>query len=147
LVADFDINRPDNRVEYDIWYSSSNDIALDFIQDFAKVDRRFGDQVLMTPRFVFWECKDCDTEFREHNCFGGGKYCAQETGNEYIKGAEIVLEDLRQMCIYKQAYGGETYDRGLFWDYVKEIHEECNQAVNEDCSEIAHQRVQGLDWA
>lgn len=27
--------RPDNRVEYDIWYSSSNDVALDFIHDFA----------------------------------------------------------------------------------------------------------------
>lgn len=59
----------------------------------------------MTPRFVFWECLSCDTEFRETNCFGGGKYCAQETGNEYIQGHEIVLEDLRQMCVYKQAYG------------------------------------------
>ena len=27
----FNISRPDNRVEYDIWYSSSNDMALDFI--------------------------------------------------------------------------------------------------------------------
>lgn len=31
LVADFDIRRPDNRVEYDFWYSSSNENALDFI--------------------------------------------------------------------------------------------------------------------
>jgi hypothetical protein len=31
IVADFEIKRPDNRVEYDIWYSSSNEIALDFI--------------------------------------------------------------------------------------------------------------------
>ena len=46
--------RPDNRVEYDIWYSSSNDVALDFIQGFMKVDKRFGTDVLMTPRFVFW---------------------------------------------------------------------------------------------
>lgn len=52
--------RPDNRVEYDIWYSSSNDMALDFIHDFAQVDRRFGASVLMTPRFVFWRCEDCD---------------------------------------------------------------------------------------
>ena len=38
LVADFDIRRPDNRVEYDFWYSSSNENALDFIQDFEKID-------------------------------------------------------------------------------------------------------------
>lgn len=63
VAADFDMRRPDNRVEYDIWYSSSNDQALDFIQDFMKIDKRFGDQVLMTPRFVFWECEDCDAEF------------------------------------------------------------------------------------
>lgn len=25
LVAEFDIKRPDNRVEYDIWFSSTND--------------------------------------------------------------------------------------------------------------------------
>ena len=31
MVAEFDIKAPDNRVEYDIWYSSSNDVALDFI--------------------------------------------------------------------------------------------------------------------
>jgi hypothetical protein len=31
MVAEFEIKAPDNRVEYDIWYSSSNDVALDFI--------------------------------------------------------------------------------------------------------------------
>jgi len=50
------MSRPDNRVEYDIWYSSSNDLALDFIQDFMKLDKRLGEGALMTPRFVFWVC-------------------------------------------------------------------------------------------
>ena len=30
-MAEFDMVKPDNRVEYDIWYTSSNDRALDFI--------------------------------------------------------------------------------------------------------------------
>ena len=34
ILVNFDMTNPDNRVEYDIWYSSSNDQALDFIQDF-----------------------------------------------------------------------------------------------------------------
>jgi len=62
VVVSFDMSRPDNRVEYDFWYSSSNEAALDFLQDFMKVDKRFGSSVLMTPRFVFWECIDCDEE-------------------------------------------------------------------------------------
>ena len=31
IMAEFDMVKPDNRVEYDIWYTSSNDRALDFI--------------------------------------------------------------------------------------------------------------------
>ena len=31
VLIDFDMTRPDNRVEYDLWYSSSNDLALDFL--------------------------------------------------------------------------------------------------------------------
>ena len=31
ILVNFDMTNPDNRVEYDIWYSSSNDQALDFI--------------------------------------------------------------------------------------------------------------------
>ena len=42
VLADFKMKAPDNRVEYDIWYSSSIDLALDFIQDFMKLDREFG---------------------------------------------------------------------------------------------------------
>jgi hypothetical protein len=95
VLASFDISRPDNRVEYDIWYSSSNDAALDFIHDFMKVDKRFGSKVLMTPRFVFWRCQDCDIEFQTQNCYSGGRYCAMDSGNSKLTGQEIVMEDLR----------------------------------------------------
>lgn len=78
--------RPDNRVEYDIWYSSSNDVALDFIHDFMKVDKRFAGQVLMTPHFVFWQCPYCDEDYIKENCYGGGKYCAMDSGNSKLTG-------------------------------------------------------------
>ena len=37
-MASFEMGRPDNRVEYDIWYSSSNDRSLDFISDFENTN-------------------------------------------------------------------------------------------------------------
>jgi hypothetical protein len=86
VIVDFNINRPDNRVEYDIWYSSSGEVALDFIEDFMKVDKRFGDKVLMTPRIVFWECSDCDDEFLNQHCFAGGNYCATDWGQSKLTG-------------------------------------------------------------
>jgi len=55
----------------------------------------------MTPRFVFWVCVECEDDFMHTNCFGAGKYCAVDSGNDLIPGKEIVLEDLRQMCIYQ----------------------------------------------
>ena len=95
------MTRPDNRVEYDLYYSSSNDLALDFLQSFGKIDSHFGKQALFTPRFVFWMCEDCDDEFKNEHCYGGGKYCAQESETSKLTGREIVEEDLRQICVYK----------------------------------------------
>jgi hypothetical protein len=53
-MANFEMGRPDNRVEYDIWYSSSDQKMLDFIEDFMKLDKKFNDDVLMTPHFKYW---------------------------------------------------------------------------------------------
>jgi len=38
LIASFNIDHPDDRVEYDLWYTSSNDRALDFISEFQEID-------------------------------------------------------------------------------------------------------------
>lgn len=86
VMAQFEMTRPDNRVEYDIWYTSSNDVALDFIHDFRKIDKRFGESVLMTPRFVFWSCFDCDNEFKAKHCFSDGKYCAHDSSHPKMTG-------------------------------------------------------------
>lgn len=98
---------------------------------------------MMTPRFVFWECKNCEQSFLDKDCFGGGKYCAASSN---LTGQEIVLEDLRQMCIYKKAYSSDE-TRKQFWLYIQNVHDECGTDLNEDCSKYAHQNVEGLDWA
>jgi len=43
LLATFNMTNPDNHVEYSIWMSSSNDKALDFIEDFTDYALRFKD--------------------------------------------------------------------------------------------------------
>jgi hypothetical protein len=63
LLISFEMFRPDNHVEYDIWFSSSNNKALDFIQDFKIRDEMLADSVTMTPHFKIWSCKNCDSEF------------------------------------------------------------------------------------
>ena len=144
IMAQFVMDKPDDRVEYDVWFTSSNDRALDFISDFKDQDSKLGEKVLMTPRYVFWKCTFCEDEYLQNDCYGGGRYCAVEPSNENIKGREIIQEDLREKCLYKKIYGDES-TRNLWWSYMSFVHQNCYNVINEDCSRRAHERL-GLDF-
>ena len=144
LLAEFVMEKPDNRVEYDLWFTSSNDRALDFISDFREYDEKFGSKVLFTPHYVFWKCPFCESQYLENDCFGNGKYCAVEPSNENIRGREIILEDIRQKCIYNRAYESEK-TRVIWWDYMTHVHQNCYSVINEDCSRTAHTKL-GIDF-
>jgi hypothetical protein len=52
---------------------------------------------------VTWACPQCDQEFKKKECFSDGKYCAMKHGDsKYIKGTDILLEDMREICVHKQ---------------------------------------------
>lgn len=141
IMANFEMGRPDNRVEYDIWYSSSDQKMLDFIEDFQLLDQKFDNSVLMTPHFRFWECLDCEQSYTDINCFANGKYCGHDARNLDLKGRDIILEDLRQLCVYKRAYEGNDNHRNIWWDYLKEYHSLCYGSVSEECSRGAHTMI------
>lgn len=102
MLATFNMTNPDDTVEYELWMSSSSDRALDFIEDFADMALRFDEGVTeFAPRYSFQKCTDCDKDYTDKNCFGGGKYCAHDDHHPSLSGAEIILEDLREMCLYK----------------------------------------------
>lgn len=88
-------------IQLDYWMTSSSDRALDFIEDYKPMQDTLGsDLVSFEPHYVFWECPNCDERYINKDCYGGGRYCAVEPSNENIKGQEIMLEDLRQKCLW-----------------------------------------------
>ena len=89
------MENPDNWVEYDIWYTSTDDWAMDFIDNFVESDKKFGDKVLMTPHFVTFDCQDCDIDFKKKECYDNGKFCALNHKNVKQTGQEIIREDIR----------------------------------------------------
>lgn len=97
-----------NKVEYDFWMTSSSNRALDFIEDFKAFQEKLDTSVTFTPHYVFWECIGCDDRYIESDCYGGGKYCAVEPSNTAIRGKEIVLEDLRQKCLFNKVAAAGT---------------------------------------
>jgi hypothetical protein len=139
ITATFDITRPDNRVEYDIWMSSSDQKMLDFATEFMPIDMFLGDKVRMEPHYSFFKCPECSLEVTALDCFGMGKYCAKDLGGE-IKGRDIIMENLRQMCLYKEAYNDDDnpVDRLKWWIYIYQYHQLCYGSVTEDCSILAH---------
>ena len=130
-------------VDLDFWFTSSSDRAIDFLEDFTSVETHLGSLLNFRPRYVFWECTNCDATYLDKDCFGGGRYCAVESSNANIKGRDIVLEDVRQLCLWENLSAkNDTYS---WWKYIKRIHSTCYSVINEDCSKRAHEFVD-LDW-
>ena len=125
LSAEFTIKNEKNYSEMEFWYSSNNVLALDFIKEFDEYRHRLGSWLEFEPRFVTWACPACDQTFKEDECFGNGKYCAPNTNRSedkksFIKGKNIILEDLRQMCLHQNLV--EKSQEPLWWDYMKYVH-------------------------
>ena len=57
LLGAFPMPHPDNRVEYDFWYSSENKDAIEFLADFQEMHEKYNDDVYFTPRIFSFECK------------------------------------------------------------------------------------------
>lgn len=143
LMSDFLLPETDT-VTYDYWFTSSSDRALSFLEDFAKMNDNLGELVEFKPHYVFWECINCDQEYLQNDSFGAGRYCALEPSNANIRGEEIVLEDLRQMCLWDILK--ESGNSQGWWDYIRKIHQTCYSVINSDCSERAHELL-GYNFA
>lgn len=145
LAAEFTMKNPDNRVEYDLWYTSIDDRARDFISYFSDHAKDLGRHALMTPHFVSWPCPACDDEFKKKECVSNGKYCASPhkfQKGQTSKGRDIILEDLRELCLYNLYYKKQP---DTWWNYMKHVHSQCYNGVSKLCSKRAHKDL-GLDW-
>ena len=139
LVARFDLPHPDNRVEYDLWYSSSSEKSLDFIKNFGEYHMKFKEDVYFTPRQVVWGCLTWDPEMVQKNWFGKGKYWALQYGNANHTGQEIIYENLREKCLHE--YVSKSKDDSKWWKYMHSVHTACRDDITEDCSKQAMNKL------
>lgn len=87
--------------EVGIWYTSSNDKALDFIKNIGEYLKPIIHSMNFEPKFVHWHCKNCKDEFKTENCVSEGKYCAIQSDKKHpLSGREIIMEDLREYCLF-----------------------------------------------
>ena len=108
------------KVQVVLWYSSNNAHALDFIKEFGEHAVQLKEHIDFTPRFISWNCPQCDSQFKQDECFSNGLYCAP--GNikgkyNSVQGRSILRENIRESCLYSilEAKGSEE----KWWTYMK----------------------------
>ena len=146
LSAEFAVKEKSDVAEIEIWYSSNNIRALDFIKEFDQYAHQLKGYATITPRFVTWGCPACSESFKADECFSDGKYCAPNHIKDdfnRVRGRDIIYEDLRESCLHKnlKKAGNEPH----WWDYMKHVHSICFGFISEECSKTAHEDFQ-IDW-
>lgn len=84
-------------------------------------------------------------------CTHGGRYCTPDPDGDLragYSGADIVAENLRQLCVFKlAAAAGRPW---VWWDYVTRFGEQCSMASKQygaACGERVFADVGGREWA
>eukprot|EP01017_Pseudomicrothorax_dubius_P025019 TRINITY_DN2666_c0_g2_i4.p1 TRINITY_DN2666_c0_g2~~TRINITY_DN2666_c0_g2_i4.p1 ORF type:complete len:467 (-),score=91.83 TRINITY_DN2666_c0_g2_i4:111-1511(-) len=130
LLVKFDM--PQNlNVEYMLWISSTHQSAYTFLERFRKFHNLFEGAIKIQPHYVLWYCYHCKFEGwndqSNPNCISGGRYCAPDPDDSGpASGRQVVMEDLRQMCIF------EKYP-ALWWDYMEGFGNTCLDEFQTTC--------------
>lgn len=127
-------------IDVKIFVSSSQLKAYELFNSLAQYMYQFGNQVNFIPIYVVHRSPfyDQDNPIRIVNCVSKGKYCYFPKETTITNdGQIIILEDLRQKCLYKLAK--ESNNINTYFNYIKNFHSECfkkgdESKFNENCS-------------
>ena len=126
LSFDLDVHE---KVDFKIFYSSGNKKIRLMLHEFAKNSNLFDKSLIkFEPHFVTFRCRECaENGYSEaqDDCISGGRYCYTDPDNNGIlTGRDIVKEDMRSLCIWKETDSKPNYD--LWFDYSRRHTELCN---------------------
>lgn len=135
LNIEFEMEHPDNIVEYDLYYSPDNIDIYALLSDIYYYDDLLGSNTELRIHFAIFE----NSEYNEGtlkeipNCFGSGKYCVSYL-KEGVNGFSILEEILSQRCIYNYAY--KNNKRSFYWDYMEKYYSFCvsKNIFSKECS-------------
>jgi len=152
------VPHPDDRVEYELWTNSNDecgpkcDMLMNFLKEFKGAAQLLekGGYSQFTPHYITWYCpqafvisKQCKSQ-----CINHGRYCAPDPEQDFstgYEGKDVVVENLRQLCVYKVA--NEHKKPWVWWDYATDFHIRCpmkEKKYNKKCAETVIKSL-GLD--
>ncbi|KAI5057605.1 hypothetical protein GOP47_0027620 [Adiantum capillus-veneris] len=140
---------PDEQVEYELWTSSTDECGAkcntlaEFIKSFKGAAQLLekGGHTKFTPHYITWYCPNSFSKSKQchSECINHGRYCAPDPEQDLKKGYEgkdVVMENLRQLCVYKVANAsGKPW---VWWDFVSDFHIRCpmkDKKYDQECAE------------
>eukprot|EP00243_Klebsormidium_subtile_P000648 TRINITY_DN110_c0_g1_i1.p1 TRINITY_DN110_c0_g1~~TRINITY_DN110_c0_g1_i1.p1 ORF type:complete len:634 (-),score=210.48 TRINITY_DN110_c0_g1_i1:256-2157(-) len=149
------IAHPDERVEYEFWTNSNDecgqkcDAQAAFVKDFKAAAQILeqGQFTLFTPHYITWYCPDSykDSLQCQLQCINSGRYCAPDPEQDFEQGydgRDVVIENLRQLCVYREATAAKK--PWVWWDYVSDFEIRCSMSAGQYNAECAEQVITSL---
>ena len=136
----FALEKSDNTVKYDIWFTPDQTKVYDFLNNFEKYQNLLGENAILGMHYITYPFFNYDVNSKEpiDDCLGSGLYCIRPS-SEINDGALIALESIKQKCIYKFIYGNRDNlnSKGIFWNYMKNLYTKCiaTKNYNQKCSD------------
>ena len=117
---------------------------MGLLSNFSSFVSKFTD-LTFTPHYFVWTCKVCESfayKNEVQECISGGRYCSYDPdGNGILEGREVVVEDLRQLCVYNIT--GKNYQKWFL--YVKEFYQSCFKDFSKACIQQSL-KTAGVDY-
>ncbi len=88
--------------------------------------KRLKDKIIFEPIMVTFASKS--EEYAKENCVFKGGYCLMDPEHsDHIKGIDVIMESLRQKCMYKANVEG-------YFEYMGAFYSKCYHSFTERCS-------------
>jgi hypothetical protein len=148
------------KVKWEFWSNSNDmcgpvcDVQKEFIKEFQDTARELeGNWTVFEPHYIVWVCPDVYRSSQEcqSQCIHNGRYCTPDPDGDLMdgySGADIVQENLRQLCVFHLANAsGEPW---RWWQYVTKFADECKMSDNkytEACAEQVFNELNTDNWS
>lgn len=167
VIVELAWDLPTNHVvNTDLWMSAASMESLKFLKEFAPKRRVLNEVVVFNPHYAVFGMESTDPQNVNELCSDStGQYCAEDPdGAGPITGAQVLDEDVRQLCIHeshkvrresvfsmRQGLEGGVDYAAKYWDYIEKLMDSCpldakraEDRFGLECSEKLMEKV-GID--
>ena len=143
LQLRFELVQSPSLVNMVLWMSAADKNVQIFLRDFSSFADEFtNDELSFSPHYstiTCWHCAVNGYNSTVPDCLSGGRYCALDPdGPGPLSGRDVLMEDLRQICIFKEAGKQKTYS--MWFDYMSKYETTCSD-FSENCAVNVMQKV------